>query len=72
MPESGCKRIRCYALRAIAPSMTEPPEYRHVHMTDLLLIILRSMTAIARKLHTTPMAPYLNLLQGISREDKKL
>ena len=34
MPESGCKRIHCYALRAIAPSMTEPPEYRHVHMTD--------------------------------------
>jgi hypothetical protein len=30
------------------------------------------MTAIARKLQTTPMAPYLNLLQGMSREDKKL
>lgn len=34
MQESECKRIRRYALRAIAPSMTEPPEYRHVHMTD--------------------------------------
>ena len=30
------------------------------------------MTAIARKLQTTPMAPYLNLLQGMSREDKKI
>ena len=30
------------------------------------------MTAIARKLQATPMAPYFNLLQGMSREDKKI
>ena len=30
------------------------------------------MTAIARKLQMTPMAPYYNLLQGMSREDKKI
>ena len=29
------------------------------------------MTATARKLQATPVAPYLNLLQGMSREDKK-
>jgi len=29
------------------------------------------MTAIAKKLQATPMAPYFNLLQGMSREDKK-
>ena len=30
------------------------------------------MTAIAKKLQDTPMAPYLNLLQGMRREDKKI
>ena len=30
------------------------------------------MTAIAKKLQATPMAPYFNLLQGMSREDKKI
>lgn len=30
------------------------------------------MTAITRKLKATPMAPYFNLLQGMSREDKKI
>ena len=29
------------------------------------------MTAIARRLQSTPMAPYYSLLQGMSREDKK-
>lgn len=30
------------------------------------------MTAIAKKLQATPMAPYFNLLQSMSREDKKI
>ena len=30
------------------------------------------MTALARKLQTTPMAPYFGLQQGMSREDKKI
>ena len=31
-----------------------------------------SMTAVAKKLLETPMAPYSSLLQGMSREDKKI
>ncbi len=30
------------------------------------------MTAIAKKLQATPMAPYFNLLQSMSHEDKKI
>ena len=30
------------------------------------------MTAVGRKLLETPMAPYSRLLQGLSREDKKI
>ena len=30
------------------------------------------MTAVARKILETPMAPYSKLLQGMSREDKKI
>lgn len=30
------------------------------------------MTAVARKIQDTPMAPYLGLLQGMSREEKKI
>lgn len=30
------------------------------------------MTAVARKFLETPMAPYSGLLQGMSREDKKI
>ena len=32
----------------------------------------RVMTAVARKLLETPMAPYSGLLQGMSREEKKI
>lgn len=31
-----------------------------------------SMTAVAKKLLETPMAPYSSLLQGMSREEKKI
>ena len=30
------------------------------------------MTALAKRISETPMAPYFNLLQGMSREDKKI
>ena len=30
------------------------------------------MTAVARQLQNTPMAPYSSLLQGMSREEKKV
>lgn len=30
------------------------------------------MTAVARKIQETPMAPYTSLLQGMSREEKKI
>ncbi|MBO7140504.1 MAG: hypothetical protein J6W19_08055 [Prevotella sp.] len=30
------------------------------------------MTAVGRKLQETPMAPYTGLLQGMSREEKKI
>ena len=30
------------------------------------------MTSVAQKLLETPMAPYSSLLQGMSREDKKI
>ena len=30
------------------------------------------MTAVARKLQETPMAPYMGVLQGMSREEKKI
>ena len=30
------------------------------------------MTAVARRIQMTPMAPYLGLLQGMSREDKRI
>ena len=33
---------------------------------------IEDMTAVARKLLETPMAPYSRLLQGMSREDKKI
>ena len=39
-------------------------------MVEIMTKII--MTAIAKKLKATPMAPYFNLLQGMSREDKKI
>ena len=38
----------------------------------ILIKLIEDMTAVGKKLLETPMAPYSRLLQGMSREDKKI